>query len=513
MKLIFTTILMAVSFCHGASELLDTNYVYACFKVGDQGLAPSKPTNQKIYSGMICEVLDPMEWKNKQLVLSDQMKKVYCVVKYPRAKKALLRSGTSAIGDLSINATTYRARALSINYSEMGAIEGKPNLIDTLQSVSVKSVFNGTGYSDTILKDASTIDYSTTPVEDKNTISTGVYTYGSGGAYSTRQLAYADVAATLTGNLTLHQISATTETVGASIGATLATFTFKDSSGLKPFGNPNGGYVSTATTSGSSYIVITLTTEGPGTCEINGLNLKYGDAGFSTSARMMLITAVTIGNTFNVHDCFIDESGETSTGAAFECGDVDAILYLWNNKIVCVTGGGGGSGKGFLAATISTSSIIENNTAIGLLNSNVDPYDANGKAITFRNNAAIKTTNGNCFRNVAAATIGYNNASTDAQGDDFFTQSGGIINMTASNEFQSLTQSDATFLDCKISGAGQLDAGGVATAITGNTIGSRGNAGGRAGSTPTIGADEFGNYGSSNVGAIVRRIMLKSINY
>jgi hypothetical protein len=58
-------------------------------------------------------------------------------------------------------------------------------------------------------------------------ISSGSYTVGSGGNYATFNAAFADIAATLTGNLTLTLISDVTETAGITYVGNLNGYTLK----------------------------------------------------------------------------------------------------------------------------------------------------------------------------------------------------------------------------------------------------------------------------------------------
>ena len=65
-------------------------------------------------------------------------------------------------------------------------------------------------------------------LKDIKAIAQGSATYGSGGTYATRSLAYADIAAKLTGNLSFTCVSALTPTTGLSYGINNDGFTFSD---------------------------------------------------------------------------------------------------------------------------------------------------------------------------------------------------------------------------------------------------------------------------------------------
>jgi hypothetical protein len=82
--------------------------------------------------------------------------------------------------------------------------------------------------SGAIVKEVKTPTAKSQLVTDLNAISVGEYTYGSGGTYTLQGLAYADIAAALTGNLTLRQISVLSETIGSSLSTDMAGFTFED---------------------------------------------------------------------------------------------------------------------------------------------------------------------------------------------------------------------------------------------------------------------------------------------
>ena len=141
-------------------------------------------------------------------------------------------------------------------------------------------------------------------------VSSGVYTVGSGGNYTTWAAALADIAATLTGNLTFNQISDTVEPgmTGAPPQPSLAGFTLLLNSLSPHLGDPTAGHKAVCTSPPPSSYVIQIIVgglAGSGLLEVKNLNIVADGTGSG-------LFVDTLGPDMKVHDIIAD--GTTSTG-------------------------------------------------------------------------------------------------------------------------------------------------------------------------------------------------------
>lgn len=250
---------------------------------------------------------------------------------------------------------------------------------------------------------ASTFEAS---IIDRNAVSTGSFTVGSGGDYSTWALAYADIA-NLTGNLTFTQIADVTEVAAATITENLGGFTFACTvgDGNWHYANTARGYLTTISHAGHG---IDLQCEGWGVVEISRLRLKRTTASTTADYGMLNVDAVTDGWSGSIHHCVLD-CGNVQT-MCIRINDGDPCLNIYTNK--CYGGlAAAGTTQGIGVPAGSAGSTYENNTCTGL-DFGLNLGDQGG---TVQRNACYANTAD--FANTANAT-GYSNASDDATAAD-----------------------------------------------------------------------------------------------
>jgi hypothetical protein len=262
-------------------------------------------------------------------------------------------------------------------------------------------------------------------------ITSGSYTVGSGGTYATWDLALADLASPLTGNVTFTQISDVTLTTGAALSITsLAGYTVLCTSNTPHYGDPTKGWwtyiqgITAFTNSGGNV---------PGVFEL--ANLKLSRITRITTGLYHFYNNQAYAYTDRIHDCiFLDNATSLTSTAGNIIGGVTGgtnnIWQIYNCYLydtitnACQTG------------RASTATYVENVTA----------YNA-----TLRGTAFTTGSNG-IFRQCAAfnystcfATAGHqtNDASSDATG------TGTFINLTTANELVDLSPAQPDFLDIK----------------------------------------------------------------
>ena len=492
---------------------LDTNFVYAQFKVGHKIISEKKQPNARIWDGMLIDFLDQRDWTEEHFV-SEFTQKAFCFIKFNRILIPQLITGVHSIngkpnGDPA-NWSKYRARQIWMKFSELENNLGMPGLEADLRAKNkLVPIVDGTALDPTLFKASKDTDFTKLPpIPDLNAVSTGTFKYGSGGGddYSTRSGAYADIA-NLTGPLTFQQNSAVTETATATITENLAGNTFKDESLSVHNGNPNLGHKTTYSTVNINQISIQC--EGSGTFELDRL---YNTRSASCNVADLIFTAITTEFTAKIHHLLAD--GANLGENAFWWGDSTPICHMWSSKFydfkASATDIFDGNASGYNASTI-----VEN-IVIRTTNGNKSCIDARGSSCTFRNVAVIPSGTGLGFKDIASAT-GRNTASTDATNTDgsWSVGSGNVSSITAANEFESLTDTNAQFLDLKQDGTSTLDTAGVAPAITENTKGSRGNARPGTDAVTSIGSDEWGNYAgpykfqSNSLGGMQNKIKIR----
>lgn len=466
------------------SSLLDPDFLYLTIKIGDKRTSLAKPDHIGMKHMMIVEALDPREWRG-QVYHSAHMQRAFGLIKVPRSWKQNLKQATSSIGTIGAE----RERAGYIDIAELETLTGLTTLESDWKGSSVVPIVDGTMLSPSIIKDSSLKTFD--KVIDWNAVSSGNHSVGSGQTYTTWVSAFADTA-NLTGNLTFTQKGDTTDTTRATITEDLNGFTFKMTTDTAHNGNPTASV--NISNFNAANIMLMFEAEGPGVVEVAGLHCKRITS--SAANAVMACFQVTTGFTWKVHDILGDQN---SLGARFfRIIDVDVLAHVWNMKIWDATA----TLQAFLidANAGNASSLYEN---ITILNSGNNSFNLNNNAGTFRNCYAESVSNTAWGLNGGAT--GENNSSDDDSSKNSNWSSGSNnVPSTATSEFLSVSDADSDFANVK---EGALSTAGSATAITENIVGMRGNTGGRTGSTPSIGADEFGEVEVDAVRCVPRSKM------
>ena len=314
-------------------------------------------------------------------------------------------------------------------------------------------------------------------------VAQGSFTVGFLGAdYVNWRLALADVAATLTGDLTFTQIAVTDEgsTMQLTPSLDLAGHTLKLTADMDHNWRLEAGRVTVL-----SHIFAYIYTPGihdltgGGQLIIEKLNLKATPYSYYP---IYIYNAVTT-QPFDViiRDILIDIRGMT---AAFNfpqviliCNDNLAVIrWFVSNVLVCGSRAASAGGAAFIINTgLSQEVYLENCVADGATPLGVP----SGRGFNFvgagtkvvRNCVAINSVAGAGFTGKSVAR-GYNNMSDDTTAEDagWVLGSGNVPSVTAADEFESLTKVPSdTYLLPKATG--NAKDGGSAPIIAGNTYG------------------------------------------
>ena len=301
-------------------------------------------------------------------------------------------------------------------------------------------------------------------------ITAGFYTVGSGGNYSTWATAWADIGSTLTGDLTLTQISDTTESGGTNKNIAYAGYKLTITSNNPHLGNFNNGWKINVTYAGAAHLwTLNTSSSSSASTELEISNLYFRKVGAPANnvvwAFIVLYTQTNISN--NIHNIIMDGLGHYCSGIAYANGT--SSNQKCYNCIVTNIPSGLNNGYGFSSLA---GGIFENCTVyvsrIGFWN-----Y-GNSVAFVLKNVVALGQTVAS-FAYGTGATLGLGNSTASkCASSDITGSEASLRSLTAANEFESLTLTDATFL--KVKSTGQLANGGTTATITGNTTGIRGNA-------------------------------------
>jgi hypothetical protein len=265
-------------------------------------------------------------------------------------------------------------------------------------------------------------------------ISSGSYTVGSGGDYATFNAAFADIAATLTGNLTLTLISNITESATITYLGNINGYTLKIT--CDPAGRHNGIY--------SDGYLVTRTG--------GGLFKLHGDSSSNPSSSVIIEHLKIIVN---------------ANGSVIEFSDPNTTAGKWiyRNLIIDKNGHPGNAirviGNGGVDTEIvnclfingtnfntSTAIACDNNTLIQNVTIYKFHHGVAGENRTFRcENISVIDNYSDAFIFISSAT-GYNNCSNDATADDanWATGSGNLINKLTANCVVSLNPASPNFM-------------------------------------------------------------------
>ena len=446
------------------------DYIYGIFKVGD---LEGKETMR---DGALITYIDPDVWNP---VISDHMKKVFSIIKLN--KSVWLDKCKSSIQPVEdSDGNLLHERAFAIDFDEIETELKLDSYTSRLRSGEVQEIIDGTKLSNSFLKDVTGIRKR--GLFDLNAVSSGSFTVGSGGSYTTWALASADIAS-LTGNLTFTQKSDITDTASFSTFAQdVSTHTLTLTSNSKPNGDPTGGHKWIAGLGlGSSAFHFRLRTSSSGIVDVNGLHLVMTSAATTSEGIKIENTFATTG-IIRVRDCILNGEGVCNRG--LDLRDDTSILDIWNNKVFNFRGLSTGRGIVVVTDALHANSRIENNS-VDNCNHGIDLNNLSG---TLNNNVSIN--NGTDFRSIGSAT-GNNNASEDTTSGNgnWSTGVNNNISITPSNEFVSLVDTVSTYL--KVKSGGVCATGGKTPDISLNTKGSRGNNRPGSDSFVSIGEDEL----------------------
>ena len=322
------------------------------------------------------------------------------------------------------------------------------------------------------------IKISDKKVIDKNSISSGIYTYGLDGDYATRALAYADVADTLTANLTFIRISDIFETQETLLDFNVHGKVFTDSSAINHNGKIDGGYKVYGQNANVKVKVDASQDCGCGS-KIRFVNLNdvcnYEDSIpymyniSNTNVHLIIyfknniLNNKRISNTYNHNPIGINIKS-TVLGS----------VYVWNNVILNMNDG------------IDINNITSHIENLSIYDSKRYGLNANSKVVNTKNILSICNDSAD-FKNVASAT-GYNNGSSDATVSNFGSGTKHFASLDTLDIVWSTNKNREDFLIPQIvSSDGISDSGTTTSLIIENTKGIRGNS---RGTKSSVGAYE-----------------------
>lgn len=447
-----------------------TDYVFAIFKVGSQ------QSQFGIKDGMLVDWIDPDAYKP---IFSDHFQKVFAIIRVPRIWVPKLKDACQPSfqnSESRIIPEDGKSRSGYIDFKELQTALSMSGLEDALRGPGKVEPLDGMSISQAIIKDAKLKIFD--HILDRNAVSSGTYTVGSGGDYATWAAALADIAASLTGNLTFNQITAVTEAGTATVATNINAFTLTLDSSTPHLGNPTGGLLVNINHNGIGLNV--NGTSGPAGSIINVKNLYLkrlvaGSSGLDTALHHDCgDTDVTI----NWNNILIDSGGLNTSGV--RTANNSALVNAWN-----VISWDTGINAAWILSAINSSSILENCVSLDCQNG----FNAGSNAVTIRNCVAFNAVN-NDFQNISGAT-GRNNASEDATAANanWSVGTGNTTGITPANEFVSTSDASANFM--KVQAGFTCDNGGTAVSIAGNTTGIRGNPRPGPDTLYSIGADEL----------------------
>jgi len=456
---------------------LDPNYIYGVFKIGDQ-------LNSKVnkYAGikdqMIDSAVDPQQW-GQTIFLSDWMQIAFCMVKFNRSWGDQLFSMCKPIYD-SNGKVMQRKSSGFLSFDELQTSLNMSNLINDLRlKNTIVPILDGTGLSQTILKDASKYSWNGL-IKDNNAVSSGSHTVGPVDATYLLWSAASSDTANLTDPLTFTQTGATNESSTSDWTINLNSNRLKLTSNSDHKGDITKGHKTTYTT--AQTMCQGVSPEGPGIFEVDKL-YPLPHTTMNANWRVFETFGVTTGFTFKLHNTLFDGRGITDNSfGSYDSNAATVTFEFWNNKIWNF------KSLAWFIIACDASSKLENNTLDGASITSLHGFSLNTKAIAVTNNASINCTNDYADH---SAAIAKNNLSKDASStnENWGTGTGNIPNATPEDEFASLTI-DSDYLKIK-EDATNIKDGGVAPAISDNTAGIEGHPRPQLNGDVSIGCHEF----------------------
>lgn len=397
--------------------------VYSIWKYGDLD-------EGKIYSGMFAGYYDPKEWNHtaeQELKhYSSLMKTVFFIMVHDDRFKPVLQQLCASIGE-EVEDINYRRTPGYIDYKAIKLLIGDQDLETKLASQNPYEIVNADSinFNEQLILDSTKRDFYQ-EIKDFNVVTSGSYTVGTGKNYSDWGAARADTG-NQTGNLTMTQETDCTITTDGIFIQTVGAYDFTMTTDTAHLGKPTSGRITSINmVTGLGYNNLGANT---GSVYVSELNLKN------------IWTSASAGNCFRnrstadvyVENVIIDGGGYNKHG--YWTQQVTANATSKNIIIFNV----GSVYEGFRIAVATT---LDHCFAYSCASQG---FDLASQASTLNNCAAFDC--GTDFLNHGSAT-GNNNASTDATAanGNWGTGADNFSSLTAANEVESLTSTDADFL-------------------------------------------------------------------
>lgn len=444
-------------------------------KVGDQS---SDYTGFR--DGMIVCILVPSD------LVSDHMKKVFAIVDVPDewASELEIALGTYNMPEddpelivLTGTPVDARMRCRHVDLTQLATSLGDVTLVSDWRDVTVVPIQDGSGLDVSELQDC--VGYDFPDVPDNNLIFSGAHTVGSGGSYTTWSAAFADLGSPLTGNLTLTQITSTTESANSLFNNfDYAGNTLELRSGTPHFGSPIAGHeinlaFSTTATFGSAMVIRPNVTQAAGSVLIVR-NLRYRATVAPSFSQGTLFVRSVLNVLTQIHDIMID--GSLLRGGFSTQGT--GVAEVWNIQVWECSPGVGFKMTGWGGTSYKAENLKAHKCETG---------------ITYSDNATIE------MRNIWASDSTFNDwlssgslPTRESLASSDLTAGGtnAKTSVVTADEVVSLLDSSPDFLKLKASVGDDLDVDGATPTISGNTKGIRNNTRPGPGGFTSIGADE-----------------------
>lgn len=368
-------------------------------------------------------------------IISADMLRIFGVIQIDRKMKQFLIDSMNftkmdAFGLPLINETDFRPTTHIIDFEKLSLKCGDADIENKFLSVNSVPMVNGTGLTSEDFKDYSLISIKESPiVKDINVISSGTASVGTGKTYTNWAAAAADLAATLTGDLTFEQQADSADTSQCNFTTDLADYTFKMTSDTDHGGNYSNGWRSTFD-SAANFLVFSLntTTVDNGVHEISFLQTQSINT-TSLSNRAHVVSSgdtATRREVIRYRNNMLDGNGLHQRGLVCQGNRNPHDVYnnmIWDFLLVGMTSFGSQTHR------VESNSVYNCVTGLDL-----------GSTVTAKNNVGFGNSTAD-FANIGSAT-GNNNASDDASctNANWGTGSGNQPSLTPSNEWNSLVE-------------------------------------------------------------------------
>jgi len=446
--------------------------------------------NGQYRNGMpICHIDEAMWGIPLEKIISQFCSQAYFFMLIDRNQIPFFRAATMPILDTAKSKPEcdvfLHPRSTVINYADLETDLGISGLKDRIASTESLGIIDGTRISTERFKDIRAIGLPADTIPDAMSVSNGLYTFGSGGDYATATLFFADVAATLTGNITGTQISDVTETANVNYSGALAGKSFTVDCAKPHRGNILYGYIMSVNHI-SHNIIFGCSSSSAAIIRVKNLHIKEIGAPTGRPVMVYLNPSAGANITHYAHDIIVDSNSLRCAGFLVTANSGTGVHKLYNcivaNADKTLTGLNGAFG--YFSNNTSSATRYENCVALNM-KYGFWYYGTNS-------NWVVNTYAANCdldYSSGATPTGGWNgNYSATASSDTTSPSSAGDSKASA-NELLSVDTANANF--GLVKAGGYCDNGGTAPSITGHTYGIRGNNRPTADATYSIGSDQY----------------------